>query len=70
MGVGVVVDGRLVAGGPAEEHQVELAIALVDEVPGVLVLVELGKLLPVRVRGSVAGEELLDLHELIIYTKM
>lgn len=32
--VGVVVDGALVALGPAQQHQVELVVALVDQVPG------------------------------------
>ena len=57
VGVRVVVDGGLVAGRPAEEHQVEFAVSLVDEVPCVLVLVKLGKLLPVALSRVVGAEQ-------------
>jgi hypothetical protein len=43
----VVVNARLVSLTPAQEHEVELAVALVDQVPRVLVAVPLGKLFPV-----------------------
>lgn len=33
--VGMVVDGRSVALAPTQEHQVKLAIALIDQIPGI-----------------------------------
>lgn len=44
--VGVVVDAATLSLGPAKDHQVELAVAFVDQVSRVPVPVELGVLLP------------------------
>ena len=53
--VRVVVNGGLVARGPAQEHQVELPVALVNQVTGVLVFVELGVFVPVGFLGVVGA---------------
>lgn len=42
---------------PSEDHQVELAVAVVNEIAGVAVLVEEGVLLPVVLVGGVAGHQ-------------
>ena len=49
--IGVVVDGGLISLRPAKQHQVELAVALVDQVSCVAIVVEFGVFPPVeRVR--------------------
>ena len=53
--VRVVVNGGLVARGPAQEHQVELPVAFVNQVTGVLVFVELGVFVPVGFLGVVGA---------------
>ncbi len=60
VGVSVVVDRRRVALGPAQQHQVELAVALVDEIARVLILVELGEFVPVGLLGVVPRKQLFD----------
>ena len=57
----MVVNRRRVSLGPAEQHQVELPVSLMDEVACVLVLVELGEALPVG-RVGLVSEELLGIY--------
>lgn len=45
---------------PSEDHEVELAIAIINQVAGVATLVEHGVFLPVGLVGGVAGHQLLD----------
>lgn len=45
---------------PGEDHQVELAVTVVNEIAGVAALVEEGVLLPVLLVGGVVGHQGLD----------
>lgn len=45
---------------PSEDHQVELAVAVVNEIAGVAALVEEGVLFPVVLVGGVVGHQGLD----------
>ncbi len=62
--VRVVVDRRLVALRPAEQHQVELSVALVDQVARIAVVVELGELAPVQRLRLVTGSYLMLYYRL------
>ena len=48
----MIVNGRLVSLGPTQKHDVELAVARMDEVARVFVLVELGVFAPIWNRGK------------------
>ena len=65
MRIAVVVNGALVSLRPAQQHQVELSVALVDQVSSVAVFVKLGELGPVsgaRLVRAEQGFDLLNVH--------